>query len=284
MTLFQLSLVIIKLMLKKYNLIFFLIFFFSNWIKADEINFFKKIRGCFCTGGLIVGKVDRSDKIVIDGKSIKISEDGFFVFGFDRNYQNSVNFSVNGQKYTRNIEKKKYKVERINNLPKRKVEPSKDDLDQIIKDQKKIKLAKKNSINRKIFSNKFRLPVEGRISGVYGSQRILNKIPKRPHYGLDIAAPKGKKIFAPNNGVVTMSAKNMFFTGNTVILDHGLGLISIFAHLEDIFVEVGEAVEVGKLIASVGMTGRATGPHLHWGMYLSNIPIDPMLVVEANLF
>ena len=128
------------------------------------------------------------------------------------------------------------------------------------------------------------MPVEGRISGVYGSQRILNKIPKRPHYGLDIAAPKGKKIFAPNNGVVTMSAKNMFFTGNTVILDHGLGLISIFAHLEDIFVEVGEAVEVGKLIASVGMTGRATGPHLHWGMYLSNIPIDPMLVVEANLF
>ena len=251
---------------------------------AEEVNFFKKIRGCFCTGGLIVGKVDSSDKIFIDGKSIKISKDGFFVFGFGRNYKNSVDFNFNGQKYTRNIEKKKYRVERINNLPKRKVEPSKEDIDQIIKDQNKINSAKKNLINRKIFSNKFSLPLEGRISGVYGSQRILNKIPKRPHYGLDIAAPKGKKIFAPNNGIVTMSAKNMFFTGNTVVLDHGLGLISIFAHLEDIFVEVGETVKSGKLIASVGMTGRATGPHLHWGMYLSNIPLDPMLVVEANLF
>ena len=271
-------------MQKKYNLIFILIFFFGSWIRANEINFFEKIRGCFCTGGLIVGKVDSSDKIFIDGKSINITQDGYFVFGFGRDYQNSVNFNVNGQKYSHQIEKKKYKVERINNLPKRKVEPSKHDLDQIVKDQRKINLAKENLINEKIFSNKFRLPVEGRISGVYGSQRILNKIPKRPHYGLDIAAPIGKKIFAPNSGVVTMLAKNMFFTGNTVILDHGLGLISIFAHLEDIFVEVGETVEAGKLIASVGMTGRATGPHLHWGMYLSNIPIDPMLVVKANLF
>lgn len=271
-------------MQKKYNFIFILIFFFSNKIVAVEIDFFKKIRGCFCTGGLILGKADPSDKISIDGKIIKISQDGFFVYGFGRNYKSQANFNVNGQKYIRKIKKKKYKVERINNLPKRKVEPSKDDLEQIFNDQKKIKLAKDNLINKKIFSNKFSLPVEGRISGVYGSQRILNEIPKRPHYGLDIAAPKGKKIFSPNNGVVTMSAKNMFFTGNTIILDHGLGLISIFAHLEDIFVEVGEIVESGTLIASVGMTGRATGPHLHWGMYLSNTPIDPLLVMEANLF
>ncbi len=280
----QLSLVIVKLMLKSYNLIFILIFCFSNNIEAEETEFFKKIRGCFCTGGLIVGKADANDKISIDGKSMEISKDGFFIFGFGRNYKSAAIFNVNGKKYSHNIEKKKYKVERINNLPKRKVEPSNEDLDQIIQDKKKINLAKKNRINKKIFSNKFSLPVKGRISGVYGSQRILNKIPKRPHYGLDIAAPMGKKIFSPNNGVVTMLARNMFFTGNTIIIDHGLGLISIFAHLEDIFVEVGEAVKSGTLIASVGMTGRATGPHLHWGMYLSNIPIDPMLVMEANLF
>ena len=284
MTLLQLSLVIVKLMQKNYNLIFILIFCYSNGIGADETTFFKKIKGCFCTGGLILGKVDHIDEISIDGKSVEISQDGFFIFGFGRDYKNAVVFDVNGKKYSHNIEKKKYKVERINNLPKRKVEPTKEDLDQIFRDQKKINLAKKNIINKKIFSHKFNLPVAGRISGVYGSQRILNKIPKKPHYGLDIAAPAGKKIFSPNNGVVTMSEKNMFFTGNTIIIDHGLGLISIFAHLEEIFVKVGETVNSGALIASVGMTGRATGPHLHWGMYLSDIPIDPMLIMESNLF
>ena len=111
------------------------------------------------------------------------------------------------------------------------------------------------------------MPVEGRISGVFGSQRILNDKPKRPHFGIDIAQKIGAEIKAPSSGIVKLVSENMFFTGNTVILDHGLGLISIFAHLESINVEEGQNVSINEKIGTVGMTGRATGPHLHWGVY-----------------
>ena len=135
-----------------------------------------------------------------------------------------------------------------------------------------------------MFDKKFILPVEGRISGVFGSQRILNDKPKRPHFGIDIAQKIGAEIKAPSSGIVKLVSENMFFTGNTVILDHGLGLISIFAHLESINVEEGQNVSINEKIGTVGMTGRATGPHLHWGVYLKDTPVDPMSLINFDFF
>ena len=150
-------------------------------------------------------------------------------------------------------------------------------------DQKKIKKAKSSITDKKLFKKNFILPVSGRISGVFGSQRILNKKPKRPHYGLDIAANLGTPIYSPSGGKVILTAQNMFFTGKTVILDHGLGIKSIFAHLDNIFISEGEVIEGGTKIGTVGKTGRATGPHLHWGIYLMKTPVDPESLIGIDL-
>ena len=137
---------------------------------------------------------------------------------------------------------------------------------------------------QKLFSDQFILPVNGRLSGFFGSQRILNSKPRSPHNGIDIAQKEGAPIISPSKGVVKLVSKNMFFTGNTVILDHGLGLISIFAHMKEIFVREGQQLDLGDLVGEVGMSGRATGPHLHWGVYLLNKPVDPLSLVESSFF
>ena len=121
------------------------------------------------------------------------------------------------------------------------------------------------------------------MSGCYGSQRILNSKPRRPHAGIDIAAKEGTKVIAPSSGIIKLVEEDMFFTGNTIIMDHGLGLISIFAHLKDVFVGKGEKVLQGQKIGSIGMTGRATGPHLHWGVYLKNTSVDPEVLLKYEL-
>ena len=137
---------------------------------------------------------------------------------------------------------------------------------------------------KKLFGSKFILPVKGRLSGVFGSQRILNSKPRSPHYGIDIAQKEGTPIVAPSSGKVKLVDYGMFFTGNTVVVDHGLGLISIFAHLQDIFVIEGQYLKIGEKIGSVGMTGRATGPHLHWGIYLEKKPVDPLSLTESDFY
>lgn len=169
-------------------------------------------------------------------------------------------------------------------MPRNKVEPSKKELNKILFDQKRIKDSKKIGSKKKLFSQQFILPAEGRLSGVYGSQRILNSKPRRPHYGIDIAAKEGTKILAPSSGIVKLIEKDMFFTGNTIVIDHGLGLISIFAHLKDIFVNEKDFITQGEIIGSIGMTGRATGPHLHWGVYLENTSVDPEVLLKFKLF
>ena len=121
------------------------------------------------------------------------------------------------------------------------------------------------------------------MSGFYGSQRILNSKPRRPHAGIDIAAKEGTSVIAPSSGIIKLVEEDMFFTGNTVIMDHGLGLISIFAHLKEVFVVTGEKVLQGQEIGSIGMTGRATGPHLHWGVYLNNTSVDPEVLLQYEL-
>ena len=132
------------------------------------------------------------------------------------------------------------------------------------------------------FFKDFIRPVDGITTGVFGSQRILNGKPRRPHFGIDIAAPKGTKVLNSNSGRVLLAEKNLFFTGGTIIIEHGHGLISIYSHLDQIFVKNGKFVKKGKLIGTVGSTGRSTGPHLDFRLYCKNIPVDPDLVINKN--
>ncbi len=254
------------------------ILFSKNAISDD----FPSIFGCFCEGGLLTGKIKNNQEIKINEKKLTVYENGIFVFAFGRKFDDYVTVSINGKTKKFKVKNKKYKIERINGLPNKKVQPSEKDLIQIRNDQKKIKLSKKIGEKKKLFGSKFILPVKGRLSGFFGSQRILNSKPRSPHNGIDIAQKEGAEILAPASGRVKLVENNMFFTGNTLIMDHGLGLISIFAHMKKINVKNGQYVDLGKKIGEVGMTGRATGPHLHWGVYLLEKPVDPLSLVQSD--
>ena len=237
----------------------------------------------FLRGGVITGNLEDGSKLKIDNKQVEVFEKGRFIFAFGRKYKDNVKIEINDKVKKFTVSKKKYKIENIKGLPRKKVEPSKEDLNKIISDQNKIKKAKLIGYKTRLFNEKFILPSKGRMSGFYGSQRILNSKPRRPHAGIDIAAKEGTSVIAPSSGIIKLVEEDMFFTGNTIIMDHGLGLISIFAHLKDVFVGKGEKVLQGQKIGSIGMTGRATGPHLHWGVYLNNTSVDPEVLLKYEL-
>ena len=222
---------------------------------------------------LITGKISENSTLRIDDQKV-LTYNNRFIFAFGRNFKEKVLINFNDNLREFSVEQKKYNIERIQGLPRAKVEPSEKDLKKIKLDQKLIINAKKIGERKKLFNNEFILPVNGRLTGFFG----------RPHYGIDIAQKKGAPIVAPSSGKVKLVAKEMFFTGNTVILDHGLGLISIFAHMDEILVQNGQFVSIGETLGSVGMTGRATGPHLHWGVYLENTPVDPMSLLSRSFF
>ena len=258
----------------------FILIPFKNLL-ADS---FPEIYGCFCEGGIIAGQVEYMDKITINGETVEPFEDGLFIFAFGRKFPQKVKIKINNISKEFLVSDKKYKIENIKGLPQNKVEPKKSEIEKILSDQKKIKNAKKIGLKSRLFERKFVLPSKGRLSGFYGSQRILNSKPRKPHAGIDIAAKEGTPVIAPSSGKIKLVAKNMFFTGNTIIIDHGLGLISIFAHLKEISVTENQIVSKGDLIGSIGMTGRATGPHLHWGVYLKNTSVDPLALLNFELY
>lgn len=182
------------------------------------------------------------------------------------------------------IGKRKYKEERIT-LPKKKVDLGKKDLSRAVKETKSIKKTYARRGGEIGFKAGFQQPLKGRISGVFGSRRILNGKPRRPHNGTDIAAPKGTPVLPIAPGTVALVGKDYFFTGNTVILDHGQGTISLYAHMDKVHVKPGDWVAADAPIGAVGMTGRATGPHLHYGVLVRGMRVDPLLlpgVAEAG--
>ena len=179
-----------------------------------------------------------------------------------------------------NIEQRTYALQRINGLPKNMISPPKKFLERIRIENKKIWQVRMRDTEQTFFSLEFIWPAKGRISGVYGSQRILNGEPKQPHYGIDIAAPKGSLVIAPADGVVVLSERDLYYSGGTIILDHGHGLTSAFLHLDKIFISVGDIISKSKPIGTIGSTGRATGPHLDWRINWFENRIDPGLLVE----
>jgi murein DD-endopeptidase MepM/ murein hydrolase activator NlpD len=254
--------------------------FFSNPLFSIEL------KGSFEQGSLIIGKTNTINEIFIDKKKIKVSKDGYFIFGISRDRSEDILIKIKNniktEEFVKKIKKRDFKIQRINGLPKRMVEPNEQDMKKIRLEGKLISNAKNSNSDLPYFFEEFIRPVEGITTGVFGSQRILNGQPRRPHFGIDIAAAKGTKVKNSNTGKVVLVEKNLFFTGGTIIIEHGHGLISIYSHLDKVFVSKGEIVSKGKIIATVGSTGRSTGPHLDFRLYCRNIPVDPDLVIKKN--
>lgn len=245
------------------------------------------LEGNFTQGGLITGHTAPGTRLQLDGQPVRVSPQGAFVFGFGRDANPQARLAItfpDGSQAVRNLEitPRDYDIQRIDGLPPSQVSPPPEVLERISRENAQVAKAREREIELPYFLSGFRWPTEGRISGVYGSQRILNGQPRQPHYGIDIAAPEGTPVYAPADGVVTLTHPDMYFSGGTLIVDHGHGLSSSFLHLRDIHVQVGQEVKQGDMIASVGATGRVTGPHLDWRMNWFQERIDPALLVPPR--
>jgi len=256
----------------------FLIITFLTTTQLNAVEF----KGKFIQGHYIVGVTDPSSKIIIDKKNVKVSEDGYFVFGIDRDRKFDLTITKinNGkkEKIIKKVLKRKYNIQRIDGLEESKVTPPESVYKRIKKENNKIGEARAINSDLPFFKNQFIMPVEGIISGVYGSQRILNGKPRWPHYGIDIAAKKGTMIKSSGSGVVTMAEDDLYYTGGTIIMDHGHGISTIYSHLETVLVSVGDKINKGDLIGTVGSTGRSTGPHLDFRVNWFQTRLDPMSI------
>ena len=267
-----------------FALTFFLFFLPYKCIACAEV---LQLKGDFIQGGLVFGIVSSAaSKLFLDDRVVPTAMNGIFILGFDRDAPaqmklrmlDSKDFEQCSQQIQ--IEKRQYQVQEINGLPHQQVYPNAAALKRIRLESAEVREARAYLDQRIDFMAGFDWPVIGPISGVYGSQRVLNGEPRRPHYGIDIAVPVGTPVFAPAAGKVTLRHPDMYFSGGTIILDHGLGLSSSFLHLHEILVRRGQTVRKGEIIGSVGATGRATGPHLDWRMYWQGAYIDPQRLVE----
>ena len=236
-------------------------------------------------GGLLRGRVGPGSSVEFEGEPVRVSEDGWFLVGFGRDAAPEAEVAVSypdgrRERLVLAVAPRKYRIERIDGLPAAKVAPrDEEELSRIDREAKRVAEARTLDDPRTDFRSGFRWPVAGRISGVYGSQRILNGEPRAPHYGIDIAAPAGTKVRAPADGLVTLAEPDLFLSGGTLIVDHGHGLSSAFLHLSRILVARGDRVRQGQPVAEVGATGRATGPHLDWRVNLFDRRLDPALLV-----
>lgn len=245
------------------------------------------LRGDFVQGTLIRGKTDPAADVVVDGRKLKLTTAGDFVFGvaYDRKEPAQLKIKLADailEDRTISLALREYKVQRINGLPDKFVEPPPDVLKRIERDNKLIGAARARDTDEAFFVDDFAWPVKGPVTGVYGSQRILNGVPKRPHFGVDIAAPEGRPIQAPVGAIVAMAEDDLYFTGGTVILDHGRGVSTSYLHMSRIDVKVGDRLAKGDVIGLVGKTGRATGPHLCWRLNWFQERLDAALVVPKQ--
>jgi murein DD-endopeptidase MepM/ murein hydrolase activator NlpD len=246
-----------------------------------------ELDGVLTQGGLVRGHAPAGSRVLLDGKPVAVAPDGAFLLGFARDAAATATLEVIAPKasplrQTLAVAPRKFDIQRIQGLPGAKVTPDEAALARIREEQLRINKARSANSRSDGFRQAFAWPAEGPISGVYGSQRILNGEPRSPHFGLDIAGPTGAEIRAPADGVVTLAEPDLFFTGRTLILDHGLGLTSLYAHLSASSVEVGKRVRQGEVIGRIGATGRVTGPHLHWGLFWNATPVDAQLQVPPR--
>ena len=246
-------------------------------------SFAAEFQGKFIQGHYIIGKTNPGTKILIDKREVKVSQGGYFAFGIDKDRKFDVVITEGGKKIIKKVQKRKYKIQKIDGLPKKKVTPPEEFYERIKKENQLIAKARAIDSDLSFFKDKFIVPVDNAIiTGVYGSQRILNGIPKWPHYGLDFAQKKGTPIKAMNNGIVTLAEEDLFYTGATLIFDHGHGISTLYMHLDELFVNIGDHVKKGDVIGTVGSSGRATGPHLDIRLNWYGTRLDPNSVLNIK--
>ena len=246
-------------------------------------SFATTFEGKFIQGSFILGKTEPGSEVFIDKQKVKVTSDGYFAFGLGRDRKNDVVITINQKKIVKKVFKREYKIQRIDGLEEKKVTPPEEVYERIKRENKWIGEVRAINSDLTFFKNKFAIPVENSIiTGVYGSQRILNGKPKWPHYGLDFAADEGTKIKAMIDGVVTLAEPDLFYTGGTLIFDHGHGISTLYMHMEEILVKKGQKVKQGDVIGTVGATGRATGAHLDVRLNWFQIRLDPATVLKIK--
>jgi len=239
--------------------------------------------GKFIQGSFILGKTEPGSKVFIDKKKVKVTSDGYFAFGLGRDRKNDVVIKINEKKIVKKVFKREYKIQRIDGLEEKKVTPPEEVYERIKRENKWIGEARSINSDLVYFKDKFINPLENAIvTGVYGSQRILNGKPKWPHYGIDFAAEEGTEIKAMLDGVVTLAEPDLFYTGGTLIFDHGHGISTLYMHMKKIIVKKDQKVKQGDVIGTVGSTGRSTGAHLDVRLNWFQTRLDPATVLDIR--
>lgn len=238
-------------------------------------------------GALVIGKVPAGSRVQYAGRQLRVSGYGSVVFGIGRDEKGPLRVQVQrpdggSETATIAVTPRDWPTERVNGVPPKTVNPPPAIAERIKREQAQVTAARARDEDRTDFTQTFIWPVQGRISGRFGNARVYNGQPGAGHSGMDIAVPTGTPVKAPAAGIVTFAGPDLYLTGGTLLLDHGFGVSSNFLHLSRIDVKVGDRVEQGQVIAAVGATGRATGPHLHWGMNWFDTRIDPLLVLERK--
>lgn len=246
-----------------------------------------ELEGQVVQGGLLFGQAPAGSQVALNGRSLMVSDQGHFVFGFGRDDEQQHELLVHlpdGEVWQRTLrpQSRQFDIQRIDGLPPAQVTPPPEVLERIRNEAELTRRARLRRDSNPHWLDGWIWPSEGRISGVYGSQRILNGEPRNPHWGLDIAAPTGTPVRAPAGGHVSLTHADMYFSGGTIFIDHGHGLVSAFLHLSEILVEEGQQVDQGELIGSIGATGRATGPHLDWRINVGDVRVDPALLLPPR--
>ena len=265
----------------KFLLLIIFIFFQTN------LSYSLELKGKFEQGSFILGKTEPDSKIEIDNKKIRVSKEGYFAFGLGRDRKNDVviKLFVNGKSkiIEKKVLKRQYKIQRIDGLPPKQVTPPPEVYKRIRKDNILIGKARSTNTAFDFFKNKFIYPIDKYIiTGVYGSQRVLNGKPRRPHYGIDFHAPEGTPVKAMMDGKVTLAVNDMYFTGGTIIFDHGHGISTLYMHMKDIGVKEGQKVKLGEVVGTLGQSGRATGPHLDIRLNWFDVKLDPASILNLN--
>jgi len=233
-------------------------------------------------GALLWARVSPGSAVFLEDEALRVSPEGIVVFGFSRDESGSKTLRVAGEMNCERVLEvagREYRISRVEGVPQRTVEPAPEDMERIRRERKLVRAAKANTSDRVDFAQGFQWPLTGRVSGVYGSQRFYNGKPGNPHWGVDVARPTGTPVASPAYGTVTLAEPDLFYSGGTIIIDHGSEVSSSFLHLSEVMVEVGQRVEPGDIIGKVGATGRATGAHLDWRMSWRNRRVDPQLLV-----
>ncbi len=246
-------------------------------------SFAATFEGKFIQGSFILGKTEPGAEVFIDKKKVKVTSDGYFAFGLGRDRKNDIVITINEKKIIKKVFKRDYKIQRIDGLEEKKVTPPEEVYERIKRENKWIGEARSVNSDLAFFKNKFINPLENAIvTGVYGSQRILNGKPKWPHYGIDFAAEEGTEIKAMLDGVVTLAEPDLFYTGGTLIFDHGHGISTLYMHMKTLMVKKDQKVKQGDVIGTVGSTGRSTGAHLDVRLNWFQTRLDPATVLDIK--